>query len=310
MSTTVTYKGSTLATVENATKTLKTAGKYMEGDVTLTDVSSAAPTLQAKSNIAPTTSSQTITPDSGYDGLSSVQINAISPIRTSSSVTVSGATVTVPNGYYSSQVSKSVSTGTAGTPTATKGTVSNHAVSVTPSVTNSTGYIAGGTKTGTAVSVSASELVSGTKSITANGAGIDVTNYSSVDVNVSGGGGTTETCTVTIDNGVIECSNFSNGTPTGTYVALFRLVDRDHGDNDKCIGIFVACSGATNSNDTINTACFFNDPSSPGYYGIVLGFDAWAYVLGNYGSYDYGGDYTTDVYDGYVGTYTATVIRF
>lgn len=40
MSTTVTYKGSTLATVDNQTRTLKTAGKYMEDDVTLVDVSS------------------------------------------------------------------------------------------------------------------------------------------------------------------------------------------------------------------------------------------------------------------------------
>lgn len=39
MSTTVQYKGNTLATVSNNTKTLKTAGKYMEGDVVLTDVS-------------------------------------------------------------------------------------------------------------------------------------------------------------------------------------------------------------------------------------------------------------------------------
>ena len=77
--------------------------------------------------------------------------------------------------------------GTEGTPTATKGNVNNHAISVTPSVTNSAGYIAGGTKSGTAVSVSASELVSGTKSITENGTGIDVTNYAAVDVSVSGG---------------------------------------------------------------------------------------------------------------------------
>lgn len=39
MSTTVTYKGETLATVENATKKLLTAGKYCEDDFTLTDVS-------------------------------------------------------------------------------------------------------------------------------------------------------------------------------------------------------------------------------------------------------------------------------
>ena len=41
MSTTVTYKGSTLTTVNNQTRTLKTAGKYMEGDVILVDVSSS-----------------------------------------------------------------------------------------------------------------------------------------------------------------------------------------------------------------------------------------------------------------------------
>lgn len=37
MSTTVTYKDNTLITVNNATKTLKTAGKYMEDDITLVD---------------------------------------------------------------------------------------------------------------------------------------------------------------------------------------------------------------------------------------------------------------------------------
>lgn len=72
--------------------------------------------------------------------------------------------------------------GTAGTPTASKGTVSNHSITVTPSVTNTTGYITGGTKTGTGVSVTASELVSGNKNITDNGTNIDVANYSTVSV--------------------------------------------------------------------------------------------------------------------------------
>lgn len=113
--------------------------------------------LQEKTGVNPSTSSQTITPDSGYDGLSSVQINAMP-------------------------------TGTAGTPTASKGTVSNHSVTVTPSVTNSTGYITGGTKSGTAVTVSASELVSGSETKTENGT-YDVTNLASLVVNVPTGGG-------------------------------------------------------------------------------------------------------------------------
>ena len=107
--------------------------------------------------------------------------------RTSTDLTVSGATVTAPAGVYATDASKSVASGTAGTPTATKGSVSNHSVSVTPSVTNTTGYITGSTKTGTAVTVSASELVSGSETKTENGT-YDVTNLASLVVNVSGGG--------------------------------------------------------------------------------------------------------------------------
>jgi hypothetical protein len=97
---------------------------------------------------------------------------------------VSGDTVTAPAGYYASAASKSVASGTAGTPTATKGSVSNHAISVTPSVTNQTGYITGSTKTGTAVTVSASELVSGSETKTANGT-YDVTALAQLVVNVA-----------------------------------------------------------------------------------------------------------------------------
>ena len=39
MSTTVTYKGNTLTTVDNQTRTLLTSGKYMEDDITLVDIS-------------------------------------------------------------------------------------------------------------------------------------------------------------------------------------------------------------------------------------------------------------------------------
>lgn len=86
--------------------------------------------------------------------------------------------------------------GTAGTPTATKGTVSNHAVTVTPSVTNTTGYITGGTRTGTGVTVTASELVSGSQTVTQNGP-LDCTNLAEIVVAVEGGGGGMSVATAT-----------------------------------------------------------------------------------------------------------------
>lgn len=148
---------------------------------------------QAAKTVTPTESAQTAVTAGKYTtgavtvaAIPSDYVGSGIDQRSSTDLTVSGATVTAPAGYYSESASKAVATGTAGTPTATKGTVSNHTISVTPSVTNTTGYITGGTKTGTAVTVQASELVSGTKSITTNGTGIDVANFSKVDVAVSG----------------------------------------------------------------------------------------------------------------------------
>lgn len=127
--------------------------------------------LQTKyATVTPSTSQQieNVRPDTGYDGLER-------------------AVVTV----------EAMPSGTEGTPTLIKRTASANSVSITPKVTNTAGYIPGTTKTGTAMTVSASELVSGTKSITANGTGIDVTNYASVDVNVPSGTPTLQTKSAT-----------------------------------------------------------------------------------------------------------------
>ena len=142
-------------------------------------VDGIAPNLQSKTGITPTTSSQTIQADSGYDGLSSVQIDAISPVRSSSDLTASGATVTAPAGYYASNASKAIANGSASA-SASK-SISGHTATVTPSVTKTAGYITSGSANGTAVTVSASELVSGTYSVTSSGTK-DVTNYASASV--------------------------------------------------------------------------------------------------------------------------------
>lgn len=120
---------------------------------------------QAKTNITPTESSQTISPDTGYNALSSVQINAISstyvgsdiPENDSTDLSASGNTVTVPAGYYASNASKSVSSGSATTPATT--------ITVTPGISVSSGGLITASASGSqsiAPTVSAGYVSSGT----------------------------------------------------------------------------------------------------------------------------------------------------
>ena len=93
----------------------------------------------------------------------------------SSNLTVSGATVTVPAGYYSSQASKAVASGSATAPATISGTSASvstgtntltlsKTVSVTPSVT--AGYVSAGTAGNSSVSLTASVTTKAAATIT------------------------------------------------------------------------------------------------------------------------------------------------
>lgn len=207
------------------TKTITQNGTYNASSDNLDGYSQV--TVNVQGGITPTgtksisiSSNGTTTEDVTNYASAEITVNVpTGTARTSSDLTVSGATVTAPAGLYASSASKSVASGTAGTPTATKGTVSNHSVSVTPSVTNTTGYITGSTKTGTAVTVSASELVSGSETKTANGT-YDVTNLAELVVNVSGTSKNTQVIQATTrvqSTALAKASGELTVSKTGTY---------------------------------------------------------------------------------------------
>ena len=88
----VTQKTVTASTLLQGETALKNDGT----DITGTLVPSVAPTLQSKT-VSPSTSQQTVTADSGYDGLSQVTVNAMpsGSARTPDSTFEMNPTITV-----------------------------------------------------------------------------------------------------------------------------------------------------------------------------------------------------------------------
>ena len=123
----------TLSATSNTTYT-PTSG-YSYSSVTV-NVPAGQPNLQAKTNINPTTSSQTIQADSGYDGLASVQINAMPSGSATAPATISGSSASVSTGTNTLTLSKTVSvTPTVSAGYVASGTAGNSSVSLTASVT-------------------------------------------------------------------------------------------------------------------------------------------------------------------------------
>lgn len=120
MSTTVSYKGATIATVSNDTKTLLTEGKYLEDDLTLVDVSGGGSTLITKSISANGTYNASSDSADGYSQVN-VAVPASAVDTGTKNITANGngqdvvgyaaVNVNVPNSYSASDEGKVVSNG-------------------------------------------------------------------------------------------------------------------------------------------------------------------------------------------------------
>ena len=129
-------------------KTGKTGSLTLDSMVTEINGIEAEPTLQSKT-VSPSTSSQTVTPDGGYDGLDTVIVNAMpTATQATPSITINSS------GLITASATQTAGYVAAGTKSATKQLTTQAAKTVTPSTSSQTAVASGRYTTG-AVTVAA-----------------------------------------------------------------------------------------------------------------------------------------------------------
>lgn len=161
------------------------------------------PTLQSKT-VSPDTSQQVVTPDSGYDGLSKVTVNAM-PTATQATPSISVNS----SGLITASATQSAGYVSAGTKSATKQLTTQAAQTITPSTSDKT-IASGRYLTGT-------QTIKGDSNLKAENikSGVSIFGVAGSYEGSGGGGSETEMQTVT---GSIVPSDTDWGTTAGTEV--------------------------------------------------------------------------------------------
>lgn len=179
------------------------------------------PTLQSKT-VSPSTSSQTVKPDTGYDGLSQVTVNAMTTAtQATPSISVSSA------GLITASATQSAGYVSAGTKSATKQLTVQAAKTVTPTTSNQTAVASGRYTTGAIT-------VKGDANLKAENikSGVSIFGVAgSYEGSGSGGGsgGSVETCTVDLASAYdweLAQLIYSDGSEVVVFLPYDNVYDR------------------------------------------------------------------------------------
>lgn len=255
--------------------------------------------LQEKT-VDPSTTTLYVTPDSAYDGLSKVTVNAMTVVEQAVPIVSVGS-----GGKVTARATQTAGYVVSGTKTGEFQMTTQSAKTVTPSTSEQTAVASGVYTTG-AVKVGAipSSYVqpSGTKTITENGTH-DVTNYASAEVEVAGEDVTAETNAYTTELAELttavtaleeELAGKAAGGGGSDYeIGSFTVADVKHviSDNEKENVVFPFIIGQT-WQEWINSYC------NTTYYLIGYGFQNISVSSSNNVQYLTAGGYTFISIDG------------